>query len=96
MGIVYPAVRCVDLLAAMREAGIEPKRLRMAHSFVGAEASLVLVEGIKGGRTGVEVLAPLIVYRGDKLYTDEVAAMIAGSRERLSHQTVKLPADFDD
>jgi len=96
MGIVYPAVRSVDLLAAMREAGIEPKRLRMAHSFVGAEASLVLVEGIKGGRTGVEVVAPLIVYRGDKLYTDEVAAMIAGLRKRRSHQPVKPPAEFDD
>src|SRR6266498_1922543 len=33
MAVVYPAVRSVDLLAAMRHARIEPKRLRMLHSF---------------------------------------------------------------
>jgi tRNA1Val (adenine37-N6)-methyltransferase len=63
----------------MREARIEPKRMRMVHSFAGAEASLVLVEGVKGGRSGVEVLAPLTIYLRGKEYTKEVAAMIAGT-----------------
>jgi tRNA1Val (adenine37-N6)-methyltransferase len=80
MALVYPALRCVDLLAAMRVAGVEPKRLRMVHSFAPARASLVLVEGVKGGRSGLEVLAPLAIYRRGKDYTDEVAAMIAGAR----------------
>jgi tRNA1Val (adenine37-N6)-methyltransferase len=79
MAIVYSAVRSVDLLSAMREARIEPKRMRMVHSFAGAEASLVLVEGVKGGRSGVEVLAPLTIYLRGKEYTEEVAAMIAGT-----------------
>ena len=80
MALVYPALRCVDLLAAMRAAGLEPKRLRMIHSFAPARASLVLAEGVKGGRSGLEVLAPLAIYRRGKDYTDEVAAMIAGAR----------------
>lgn len=79
LAMVYPAVRCIDLLAAMRRAGIEPKRLRMVHSFSGAEASLILAEGVKGGRSGAQVLPPLVIYRSGKEYTDEVAAMIAGS-----------------
>ena len=78
--IIYPAVRAIDLLVEMRRAGIEPKRLRMVHSFVDAEANLVLVEGIKGGRSGVEILAPLIIYQRKKEYTDEVAVIVAGSR----------------
>jgi tRNA1(Val) A37 N6-methylase TrmN6 len=78
MAIVYSAGRSIDLLSAMREARIEPKRMRMVHSFAGVEASVVLVEGVKGGRSGVEVLAPLTIYRG-KEYTEEVAAMIAGT-----------------
>jgi tRNA1Val (adenine37-N6)-methyltransferase len=81
MALVYPALRCVDLLAAMRAAGVEPKRLRMVHSFAPTRASLVLAEGVKGGRSGLEVLAPLAIYRRGKDYTDEVAAMIAGARE---------------
>jgi tRNA1Val (adenine37-N6)-methyltransferase len=84
MAIVYPAVRSIDLLMTMRQARIEPKRLRMVHSFAGVEASLVLVEGVKGGKSGAEVLAPLTIYQHDKEYTEEVAAAIAGARIELS------------
>jgi tRNA1Val (adenine37-N6)-methyltransferase len=78
MAAVYWAERTVDILAAMRRAGLEPKRLRPVHSFADREASLVLVEAVKGGRSGVEILAPLIVYRQGKEYGEEVAAMISG------------------
>jgi tRNA1(Val) A37 N6-methylase TrmN6 len=78
--MIYPAVRCIDLLAAMRRARIEPKRLRMVHSFAGAEAALVLIEGNKDGRPGLKVLAPLIVYREAKEYSGETAMMLAGRR----------------
>lgn len=78
--IIYPAVRSIDLLAEMRRMGIEPKRMRLVHSFVDSEAALILVDGVKGGRSGVEILAPLIIYRGKKQYTEEVAVIIAGAR----------------
>jgi tRNA1Val (adenine37-N6)-methyltransferase len=78
MSLVYLAGRAVDLLSSMRQARLEPKRLRMVHSFSDSDASLILVEGVKHGRSGVEILPPLIVYRQGKQYSDEVAAMIAG------------------
>jgi tRNA1Val (adenine37-N6)-methyltransferase len=84
MAIVYSAGRVIDLLSAMREARIEPKRMRIVHSFAGVEASLILVEGVKGGRSGVEVLAPLTIYRRGKEYTEEVATMIAGTTKPVS------------
>jgi tRNA1Val (adenine37-N6)-methyltransferase len=84
MAMVYPAVRSVDLLTAMRHGGLEPKRLRMVHSFRTAKASLILAEAIKGGRSGLAVVAPLSVYEG-ATYSDEVASMIAGTRARLRH-----------
>jgi tRNA1Val (adenine37-N6)-methyltransferase len=79
--MVYPAVRAVDLLSSMRVIGIEPKRLRLVHSFADAEAALVLVEGVKSSRSGVDIEAPLVIYRGSKEYTAELAAMIAGRQE---------------
>lgn len=78
VALVYLAGRAVDLVSSMRQAGLEPKRLRMVHSFSDREASLILVEGVKHGRSGLQVLSPLIVYRASKEYSDEVAAMIAG------------------
>jgi tRNA1Val (adenine37-N6)-methyltransferase len=80
MGVVYPALRCVDLLGTLRAAGLEPKRLRMVHSSTAADASLTLVEAVKGGRRGVTVMAPLVVYGPDGRYTTELAAMLGGGR----------------
>jgi len=78
IAMVYPALRVVDLLQSMRNIKLEPKRLRMVHSFADTKASLVLVEAVKGGRSGNEVLAPLVVYEKGKQYTTEVEAMLAG------------------
>ncbi|MBM2802500.1 MAG: hypothetical protein HW419_393 [Deltaproteobacteria bacterium] len=91
IALVYLAERAVDLFSAMRAARLEPKRVRMVHSFIGADASLVLVEGIKAGRSGVKNLPPLIVYRDGKDYSAEVAAMIAGATCGLrEHNTSRL------
>jgi tRNA1Val (adenine37-N6)-methyltransferase len=76
LALIYPAVRCVDVLAAMRAAGIEPKRLKMVHSCRGSEASLILAEGIKGGQSEIVVQAPLIIYEEAHRYSTEVAAML--------------------
>jgi tRNA1Val (adenine37-N6)-methyltransferase len=84
MAVIYPAVRTVDLLATMRAAGLEPKRLRMVHSFAGAEASLVLVEGAKGGRSGMKILAPLVIFEKGKQYSAEVASILAGAPQSVS------------
>lgn len=78
LALVYTAARCADLFFAMRQARLEPKRLRLVHSFYDAEASLVLVEGMKNGRPGLKVEPPLTVYRHGKEYSAEVAEMIAG------------------
>ena len=91
MAVVYPAVRTVDLLATMRAAGLEPKRLRMVHSFAGAEASLVLVEGAKGGRSGMKILAPLVIYDKGKQYSAEVASILAGAPQTVPRLGSRVP-----
>jgi tRNA1Val (adenine37-N6)-methyltransferase len=75
---IYPSVRAVDLLTAMRADDIEPKRVTMVHAKADAPARLVAIEGVRGGRPGLDVEAPLIIYDDDGSYTQSVAAMIAG------------------
>jgi tRNA1Val (adenine37-N6)-methyltransferase len=60
--VVHLAERLVELLEQLRACRLEPKRLRLVHSRVGAAAKLVLVEGRKDARPGLTVEAPLIVY----------------------------------
>ena len=76
MCLVYPAERAMDLFSAMRQHGLEPRRVRFVHSFAGAAATLILAEGVKGARTGLRVLPPLVIYRGEDEYTDEMAGLL--------------------
>jgi tRNA1Val (adenine37-N6)-methyltransferase len=79
ISVVYPAFRTADLIQGMREEKLEPKRMRLVHSFAGSEAALVLAEGVKGGGSEMKILPPLIVYTGERKYTPEMSAIVAGS-----------------
>lgn len=76
--IIYPSVRTVDLIVAMRAAGLEPKRLTMIHSKPASPARLVAITGARGGRPGLEAGPPLYLYHDDGTYTREVEAMFSG------------------
>ena len=76
MALVYPATRMVDLLQAMRQAGMEPKRLRLVHSFAGSGAALVLAEGIKGAGSELKLMPPLIVYTSARQYSPEMKTIL--------------------
>jgi tRNA1(Val) A37 N6-methylase TrmN6 len=75
-GTIYPAQRAVDLVERMRRAGIEPKWIQSVHSRSDQDAKLVLVRGIKGGRPGLNIAAPLAVYQPDGSYSETVQAMM--------------------
>ncbi|MHB1015843.1 MAG: tRNA1(Val) (adenine(37)-N6)-methyltransferase [Desulfurivibrionaceae bacterium] len=76
---VYPAARGETLLGVLRENGLEPKRLRMVHPYLGAEAGLVLVEAVRDGGEALAVLPPFFIFEAKGgAYTLEMAAMYAG------------------
>ena len=70
--MIYPAGRMTDILTQMRASGIEPKSIRMVHSAKNTEAKMILVEGKKGGRSGLKSGSPLIIYKENGSYSDEV------------------------
>jgi tRNA1Val (adenine37-N6)-methyltransferase len=74
--VIYPAERTADLITQMRTSGLEPKRLRIVYTKEDSDAELVLAEGLKQGKPGVKVLAPLIVHQSDGSYTDEAREML--------------------
>lgn len=72
---IYPATRMVEILLQMRSCRIEPKRLRMVHSRPGGAGKFSLVEGVKGGREELAVLAPLYIYGEKRGYSEEMASI---------------------
>ena len=77
MCLVYPSERAVELFSVMRQHRLEPRRVRFVHSFAGSAATLVLAEGVKGARTSLAVLPPLVIYRLEDEYTDEMARLLS-------------------
>ena len=79
MALVYPAARAVELCSVMRGARVEPHRVRFVQSFSDTNATLVLVEGVKEGRSDLAVLPPLVIYRQENVYSEEMLAVSDGT-----------------
>ena len=73
---VYPSERAVELFSVMRRHRLEPRRARFVHSFGGTPATLVLAEGVKEAGAALTVLPPLVIYRSEDRYTDEMAELL--------------------
>ncbi|MBT9253744.1 MAG: tRNA1(Val) (adenine(37)-N6)-methyltransferase [Brockia lithotrophica] len=59
---VHRADRLTTVLAALRAARLEPKRLRLVHARAESPAELFLVEAKKGAGEGLTVLPPLVLF----------------------------------
>ncbi len=70
--MVHRPFRLVDIIELMVKYRLEPKRLRMVYPYAGKEPSMVLIEGVKGGRRRLAVEKPLIIYNDDREYTEEI------------------------
>ena len=60
---VWRPDRLLALLAAMREHGLEPKRMTAVHADAAAPASMVLVDARRGGAPSLALTPPLLLYR---------------------------------
>jgi tRNA1Val (adenine37-N6)-methyltransferase len=70
--MVHRPFRLVEIFTKMVACGIEPKRMKLVYPYVDKEPNMVLLEGIRGGKSRITVEKPLIVYKAPGEYTDEI------------------------
>ncbi len=70
--MVHRPFRLAEIFAMMMKYGIEPKRMQLVHPYVHKEPNMVLIEGLKGGKSRIKIEPPLIVYEEDGKYTEEI------------------------
>ena len=70
--LVHRPERLAEIIFTLRTYKLEPKRLKMVHSYADSEACLFLLEASKGGRSGMKIEKPLIIYKEENVYTDEI------------------------
>ena len=59
-------------MCKMREYKLELKRLRSIHPFADKPAKMVLIEGVKQSNPWLDIDSPLIIYKNDTEYTEEI------------------------
>ncbi|MBR5267316.1 MAG: tRNA1(Val) (adenine(37)-N6)-methyltransferase [Lachnospiraceae bacterium] len=72
MYMVHRPHRLIEIISAMKQYKMEPKRMCMVHPFKDKEANMVLIEAVKGGGSWLKMEAPIIVYKEPGVYTDEI------------------------
>lgn len=87
--VCMKASRLADLICCMRNAKIEPKRLRFVSHSVGRAPFLVLCEGIKGASPSIELCAPLVLYEEDGKPTAESNRIYYGIGEKQDGRTLE-------
>ncbi len=70
--MVHRPFRLAEIFSKMVEYKIEPKRMQLVYPYVDKEPNMVLIEGLRGGKSRLTVEKPLIVYEEPGKYTREI------------------------
>ena len=71
--LVHRPERLSDIMCALKENKIEPKKIQFVYSKNNSEeAKLVLIKAVKNGGQFCKILPPLFIYKENGEYTDEI------------------------
>ena len=70
--LVHRPERLAEIIYTLKKYRLEPKRLKMVHSYAASESCMFLLEAVRGGNSGMKVEKPLIIYKEKNIYTDEI------------------------
>ena len=70
--LVHRPFRLAEIFATLQKYKLEPKRMQLVYPFADREPNMVLIEASRGGKSRLEVMKPLIIYKAPNVYTDEI------------------------
>ena len=80
--MINRAERLVDIVSCMRNYKLEPKVIRFVHSKQNEKPNLVLIKAVKNAGEFLKIEKPLVVYRDDGEYTDEILEIYNKKRNK--------------
>lgn len=70
--MVHRPFRLAEIITVMNSYHLELKRLRVVYPYVDKEPAMILLEASRGGKSGMVIEKPLIIYREAGVYTEEM------------------------
>lgn len=72
LAMIHRADRVLEIASLCTGKNLNLRKLRFIHPYQDRDANLVLVEAARGSKAGVKILPPLVVYKSDGNYTEEI------------------------
>lgn len=70
--LVHRPFRLAEIMTVLVGYRLEPKRMRLVHPYIDKEPNMVLIEAVRGGKPRMTVERPLIIFREEGVYTEEI------------------------
>lgn len=75
IALVYPVSRLIEIIYKMKENNIEPKKMQIIYPKQGKSANLLLIEGVKNGKSSLKIMPPLYIHNEDGSYKENIRKM---------------------
>ena len=79
--MVHRPDRLIEIINLMQKYGIEPKKIRLVYPKEDKNANMLLIEGIKNGKSGLKVEKALIVHDNKDNYVDEIRKLFGSDND---------------
>lgn len=73
--LVHRPFRLAEIIVTLSKYKLEPKRMKLVYPFVDSEPNMVLIEAVRGGKSRMTVEKPLIVFKSQGVYSDEITGI---------------------
>ncbi len=81
--MVHRASRLSEIISCFVKNGIQPKKICFCYTKKKSEAKVVLIEGIKNAKPGVEIMEPIYINNNDGSYTEFYNRLLQGENSFL-------------
>ena len=79
--MVHRPERLNEIIEVLRKYRLEPKRIRFVYPKINKDANLVLIKAVKYANSFLKVEKPLIIYKDDGSYTNEILKIYEDGKE---------------
>ena len=79
--MVHRPDRLIEIINVMQKYHIEPKKMRLVYPKDGKQANMLLIEGVKNGKSGLKFECPLIIHNENGEYVDEIKKMFGSDTD---------------
>lgn len=76
IAIVNRTDRLIEIITLMKNNNIEPKRLQLIYPKQTKDSNLLLIEGIKNGKSSLKFLPPLIIHNEDNTFNSAIVNIL--------------------